>query len=123
MKWLFFIKVHMCKSKDKKKEMISMVLTNVNLEKIEIKRYSLELESIKDIELNILQCFNNNIAMKDRVYIVCDKKEDNEYNFIKKNMTKINMRIMDIIDYNSFKIIFEDHDNMIKIIDKECMCY
>jgi len=121
MKWLFFIKT--IKTKDKKKEMISMVLTNVNLEKIEIKRYSLELESIKDIELDILQCFNNNIAMKDKVYIVCDKKQDDEYNFIKKNMTKINMRIMDIIDYNSFKIIFEDHDNMIKIIDKECMCY
>jgi hypothetical protein len=120
MKWLFFIKT--IKTKDKKKEMINMVLTNVNLEKIEIKKYNLDLESIANIELDILQCFNNNIAMKDKVYIVCDKKDDDEYNFIKKNMIKINKRITDIIDYNSFKIIFEENDNMIKIIDKEYMC-
>jgi len=117
MLWLFFAKII-------RQDVLNVVLTNMNLQKVEIKRFEYNLDNIESVECDILQCFNHMIAVKDKIYIVCEKnvyKKDNkknEYDFIKTYMRKLNSRIMDIIDYDSFKILIGfSKDNIIKLID------
>ena len=112
MLWLFFVKII-------RQDVLNVVLTNMNLQKLEIKRFEYNLDNIESIEFDILQCFNNIIAVKDKIYIVCEKDNDkNEYDFIKTYMRRLNSRIIDIIDYDSFKILMGSKDaNIIRLID------
>lgn len=121
MLWLFFVKII-------RQNVLNVVLTNMNLQKLEIKRFEYNLDNIESVELDILQCFNNMIAVKDMIYIVCEKDNDkNEYDFIKTYMRKLNSRIMDIIDYDSFKILIgSKNNNIIRLIDdnlNDKFCY
>jgi hypothetical protein len=112
MLWLFFVKII-------RQDVLNVVLTNMNLQKLEIKRFEYNLDNIESVEFDILQCFNNIIAVKDKIYIVCEKDNDkNEYDFIKTYMRRLNSRIIDIIDYDSFKILMGSKDaNIIRLID------
>ena len=112
MLWLFFVKII-------RQDVLNVVLTNMNLQKVEIKRFEYNLENIEGVEFDILQCFNNIIAVKDKIYIVCEKDNGkNEYDFIKTYMRRLNSRILDIIDYDSFKILMgSKNDNIIRLID------
>lgn len=113
MMWLFFIKV--------KNDILNVILTNIKLERFEIKSFKYNLDNIQAIELDILQCFNNIIAVKDKIYIVCEneyKKDD----LINKSMGKLSLRITDMIDYHSFKILIKefcknDTSGVLKLID------
>ena len=114
MKWLLFVKV-------KKDEMI-VILTNINLDKLEIKKYNLLKNNsitIDNIELNILTTLNAKMTIKDSLYIVSDKcKLDMSYKFIKDNMKRVDNRIINIVDYNTLKIILnQTHENTIKTIE------
>jgi calcineurin-like phosphoesterase family protein len=112
MLWLFFVKII-------RQDVLNVVLTNMNLQKLEIKRFEYNLDNIESVEFDILQCFNNIIAVKDKIYIVCEKDNDkNEYDFIKTYMRRLNSRIIDIIDYDSFKILMGSKDaNIIRLIE------
>lgn len=123
MKWLLFIKVN-------KDEMI-VALTNINLEKLEIKKYNLlkngdknDAITIDNIELNILTTLNAKLKIKDTLYIVSDKcKLDTSYKFIKDNMKRLNNRIINIVDYNTLKIILDtDYENTLKTIENSLEC-
>lgn len=118
MKWLLFVKV--------KKDEIIVILTNINLDKLEIKRYNLLKNgeksnsiTIDNIELNILTTLNAKMTIKDSLYIVSDKcKLDMSYKFIKDNMKRVDNRIINIVDYNTLKIILnQTHENTIKTIE------
>ena len=112
MIWLFFVKII-------KENSINIVLTNMNLQSLEIKKCEYDLDNIENTELDILRCFNNMIAVKDKIYIVCEKgNKKDEYEFIKKYMRKVNSRMTGIIDYDSFNILIGSKNaNIIKLID------
>jgi hypothetical protein len=118
MKWLLFVKV--------KKDEIVVILANINLDKLEIKKYNLlktgeksNSITIDNIELNILTTLNAKMTIKDTLYIVSDKcKLDMSYKFIKDNMKRLDNRIINIVDYNTLKIILDQsNENTIKTIE------
>lgn len=118
MKWLLFVKVN--------KDKIIVILTNINLDQLEIKKYNLlkngdknDIITIDNIELNLLTTLNTKMTIKDSLYIVSDKcKLDTSYKFIKDNMKRLNNRIINIVDCNTLKIIFDiTRENIIKTIE------
>jgi hypothetical protein len=105
MKWLLFIKVN--------KNIITVILTTIDLDKLDITKYNLHNYNFKYdmIESNILNKINSKLTIKDKLYLVSDKTNLEHYKFIRNYMKKLYKCIVDNIDYNTLNIIFDNKSN------------
>jgi hypothetical protein len=75
-----------------------------------IKDYGIDDENtIGVIENEIIRGLNDNVALKDNVYLVCNLKSSlvNDIKIINKNMLKLDKRIKETIDLSSFCILMD----------------
>jgi hypothetical protein len=75
-----------------------------------IKDYSIDDENmISVIEKEMIIGLNDNVALKDNVYLVCNLKSSlvNDIKIINKNMLKLDKRIKETIDLSSFCILMD----------------
>lgn len=112
MEWLLFINV--------KNTIINILLTNKNFEIMKPKRYDLKNDTTNNIEEMVLQFLNNNLAVKDNLYLVINEY-GKDYMFLKDFMKNVISRVYDKIDYKSFKILVQlltNNNSISKILDE-----
>ena len=111
MKWLLFTNIET----DIKNNITRMrcCLTEYNFNRLVfIKDYSVNSENtISFIESEIIMNLNNNVALKDNVYLVCNLKSSiiNDNKLLNKKMLKLDKRIKETIDLSSFCILMDTY--------------
>lgn len=109
MKWLLFTNMET----DMKNNVTRMrfCLTDYRFNRLVfIKDYSIDDENmISVIEKEMIIGLNDNVALKDNVYLVCNLKSSlvNDIKIINKNMLKLDKRIKETIDLSSFCILMD----------------
>lgn len=109
MKWLLFTNMET----DMKNNVTRMrfCLTDYRFNRLVfIKDYGIDDENtIRVIENEIIRGLNDNVALKDNVYLVCNLKSSlvNDIKIINKNMLKLDKRIKETIDLSSFCILMD----------------
>jgi len=109
MKWLLFTNMET----DMKNNVTRMrfCLTDYRFNRLVfIKDYGIDDENtIGVIENEIIRGLNDNVALKDNVYLVCNLKSSlvNDIKIINKNMLKLDKRIKETIDLSSFCILMD----------------
>lgn len=109
MKWLLFTNMET----DMKNNVIRIrcCLTDYGFNKLAFtKDYSIDDENtISVIENEIIRGLNDNVALKDNIYLVCNLKSSlvNDVKIINKKMLKLDKRIKETIDLSSFCILMD----------------
>lgn len=112
MKWLLFTNMET----DIKNSITRMrcCLTDYKFNKLAfIKDYRIDDENtISDIENEIIRNLNDNVALKDNVYLVCNLKSSiiNDIKIINKKMLKLDKRIKETVDLSSFCILMDTYN-------------
>lgn len=112
MKWLLFTNIET----DIKNNItrIRCCLTEYNFNRIVfIKDYKINdrINDIFIIEEEIIRNLNNNVALKDNVYLVCDLKSSiiNDIKILSKEMPILEKRIKGTVDLSSFCILMDSY--------------
>lgn len=116
MNWIFLLYI---KKIDKNKVLFKILFTDITLssifqkieEIIDISSYNIELEN------KITTIFNNKVALKEKIYVVYNDKE--ELDFLKTHMPIVSSRINDELNLKSFfiissNIIEKNFENLLK---------
>jgi hypothetical protein len=86
-----------------------------------IKDYEINTENtISFIESEIIKNLNNNVALKDIVYLICNLKSSiiNDNKLISKKMLNLEKRIKETVDLSSFCILMDTyklHNNNVNV--------
>ncbi len=111
MKWLLFTNIET----DIKNNITRMrcCLTEYNFNRLVfIKDYRVNSENtISFIESEIIRNLNDNVALKDNVYLICNLKSCiiNDNKLVSKKMTILEKRIKESVDLSSFCILMDTY--------------
>lgn len=74
-------------------------------------RMNEKVNDISFIEKEIIRNLNNNVALKDSVYLVCNLKSSimNDNNILSKKMPVLEKRIKETVDLSSFCILIDTY--------------
>lgn len=109
MKWLLFTNIET----DIKNNItrVRCCLTDYEFNRLVfIKDYEINTENtISFIEIEIIKNLNNNVALKDVVYLICNLKSSiiNDNKLVNKKMLNLEKRIKETMDLSSFCILMD----------------
>jgi hypothetical protein len=112
MKWLLFTNMET----DIKNNItrIRCCLTECNFNRLVfVKDYRIDDEiTINFVESEIIKNLNNNVALKDNIYLVCNLKSSmvNDNRLVNKKMLNLEKRIKESIDLSSFCILMDTYN-------------